>query len=97
MFVVTVTFEVDHEFVSAFYERAVQQANDTLTNETGCSRFDVCSETNRPDRFLFYEIYDSAADFAIHLQTDHFRSFDEHVSSMTRSKSISSWTLSPAA
>ena len=42
MFVVTVVFEVKKEATEAFRTAVLQQANNSLTRETGCRRFDVC-------------------------------------------------------
>jgi len=93
MFVVTVDFEVERDSADAFVKRVRQQASDSLEKEAGCHRFDVCVSTKWPDRIFLYELYDDADAFADHLASDHFRDFDRAVSSVTRSKSVSSWTL----
>ena len=93
MFVVTVVFEIERDEADAFLDRVQRQARDSLEQEPGCRRFDVCADPKQTGRFLLYEIYDDASAFAAHLDTDHFRAFDTEVGPVTRSKKIESWTL----
>ncbi len=93
MFVVTVVFEIERDAVDHFMKRIRQQADDTLALEPKCHRFNICIDTKRSDRILLYEIYDDAAAFASHLDSDHFKSFDAETSPNVRSKKVESWSL----
>lgn len=93
MFAVTVTFEIELDDAPAFMQRAKQQARDSLANEAGCHRFDVCVDPKKEGRFLFYEIYDDAKAFMLHLESAHFQAFEKDVYPVTRSKAVQSWTL----
>jgi quinol monooxygenase YgiN len=93
MFVVTVTFEAYPEQAAPFLARVRRQALDSLNNEEGCHRFDVCVDPQQPERVFLYEIYTDAAAFAAHMATAHFRAFDAEAGSMLRSKAVETWEL----
>lgn len=91
MFVVTVTFETAPEDAAAFLTRVRQQAADSLRDESGCHRFDVC--TGAKGRVFLYEIYTDAAALRAHLKTAHFKAFDADVGPVVTSKVVETWTL----
>ena len=93
MFVVTVVFEVDPTAAEVFLTRVLQQASDSLEREPGCSRFDVCTDPERPGRILLYEIYADAEAFRVHLESTHFKSFDRDVAPIIQAKTVQSWKL----
>ena len=77
MFVVTVTFEIAADQAAAFLTRVCLQASDSLSNEDGCHRFDVCVDRERTERVFLYEIYADAAAFEEHMATPHFKAFTQ--------------------
>jgi quinol monooxygenase YgiN len=81
MFVVTVTFEAYPEQAAAFLARVRKQAADSLANEGGCHRFDVCFDPQHPERVFLYEA------------TAHFKAFDAEAGPMLRSKAVETWEL----
>ncbi len=93
MFVVTVTFETAPDVASEFLARVRRQARDSLTRETGCLRFDVCTDPERPERVFLYEIYTGQDAFDAHLASDHFRAFDADVAPIVRERHLETWTL----
>jgi len=93
MFVVTVTFEAEPDRAGAFLDRVRQQATDSLARETGCHRFDVCTDPGAPGRVFLYEIYEDEAAFRAHLEAAHFRAFDAEAAPMLRTKSVATWEL----
>ena len=95
MFVVTVTFEAAPEHAEAFLARVRRQATDSLTRETGCLRFDVCTDPERPGRLFLYELYASRAAFDAHLASDHFRAFDREAAAWVTARTIETWELRP--
>ena len=92
MFVVTVTFETDPKDAAAFLARARRQAADSLRDEPGCHRFDVCTDAGSARVFL-YEIYADAAAFQAHLKTPHYKAFDAEVGPVVTSKAVETWVL----
>lgn len=93
MFVVTVTFEAEPASAAAFLARVRRQAADSLANEVGCHRFDVCTDPKRPERIFLYEIYADAAAFQTHLASAHFNAFDAEAKPMLRAKTVETWAL----
>ncbi|HET6429393.1 MAG TPA: putative quinol monooxygenase [Phycisphaerae bacterium] len=71
MYVVAVTVYVKEAFVSPFVEATLDNARNTR-REAGNVRFDVSQALDDPTRFLLYEVYRGADDFAAHQQTDHY-------------------------
>jgi autoinducer 2-degrading protein len=74
--VVVVTFKIMPEFREKFMSAMVQNASDSLKLEDGCTVFDVCSEPQSQDIFL-YEVYKDEDAFKAHLKASHFLAFDE--------------------
>ncbi len=76
MYAVVVEFLIHPPQLRAFEAAIVANARQSLADEPGCRRFDVCRDLAEPRRFLLYELYDDAAAFEAHLATPHFRAFD---------------------
>lgn len=92
MFVVTVGFEIVPERIEAFRDAAYVQAKESLS-EAGCHRFDVCEDEADKARFFFYELYDDAGAFDLHLATPHFAHFDATVRDWVAEKIVDTWHL----
>jgi len=88
MYVVTVRFRIKPEHSQGFMPLMLSNASDSLRNEAGCHRFDVCSDSERPDDLFLYEIYADSSAFDTHLQSPHFREFDEKTQHMIASKEV---------
>ena len=93
MLLVAVTFEIAPDEAELFAHRVQQQAADSL-EEPGCSRFDVWRDPGDDSRFFLFEIYDDRAAFDAHLESMHFKAFDQEVAPWVHSKTIETWTLS---
>ena len=93
MFVVTVTFEAYPERAVEFLARVHIQAADSLANEEGCHRFDVCIDPAQPERVFLYEVYSDAEAFQAHKATANFAAFDAEAGLMLRSKVVEIWEL----
>lgn len=93
MFVVTIEFEIKPEAVAAFMPLMLDNAATSLTDETGCQRFDVCAAPDSAAKVFLYEVYDDKAAFDVHLASPHFKSFDAAVADMIASKSVATYTL----
>tara|TARA_R110002049_G_scaffold185580_3_gene353865 strand:+ start:115997 stop:116284 length:288 start_codon:yes stop_codon:yes gene_type:complete len=88
MFIVAVEFKIKEEHVDAFRERVLQQAADSLAKESACHQFDVSVDNDQPSTFFLYEVYDDAAAFDAHRQTEHFASFAETVGQWVAEKNL---------
>lgn len=93
MFVVTVNFGVAPQHSAIFLARVRQQAADSLREEAGCLRFDVCTAPDDPAGVFLYEIYTDRAAFDLHLASAHFLAFDAEVAPMIIQKDVAIWTL----
>ena len=88
MYIVAVEFHIKEEHVNSFRDRVLQQASDSLKNESACHQFDVCVDTDQPSIFFLYEAYDDAAAFAAHRETDYFAEFAETVGEWVTEKTV---------
>lgn len=93
MYVVTVKFRINPEFITPFMQAMQKQASDSLLLEAQCSHFDVCVSEEDPNLVFLYEIYTTKGDFDLHLQSDHFASFNQSVSAWVVSKQVECFTL----
>ena len=81
--------------VAEFREVMLRQARNSLANEDGCHRFDVCTDPENPRRFFLYELYRDADAFQVHLDSPHFRDFDARVRTWVEHKSVAAWSRLP--
>lgn len=88
MFVVCVSFKINPAKAETFRELMLRQAQNSLSLEEGCLRFDVCDNVQSPDTVFLYEIYADAAAFKLHLESAHFKTFDAEVQSMVVEKVV---------
>lgn len=96
MYVITVLFEVKPGHADDFHPAMTRQAQNSLSLETGCHRFDVCTDPADRHRVFLYEIYTDEAAFQAHLASAHFKTFDATVSHWVKSKQVSAWVLEQA-
>jgi (4S)-4-hydroxy-5-phosphonooxypentane-2,3-dione isomerase len=97
MFVVTVTFRVKQDAVEGFRAAVLQQAKNSLTKEDGCKRFDVCFNDDDPRSVFLYELYDDAAAFDHHSQTEYFKNFRTVSAPMLEDRDLKFWRLDAAS
>jgi quinol monooxygenase YgiN len=72
MIALFVTLDVRPELRDRFVEAIASQGAASLAREPGCLRFDVCVDTESPNRFLLYEVYEDEAALEAHGATPHF-------------------------
>ncbi|MEM6728359.1 MAG: putative quinol monooxygenase [Pseudomonadota bacterium] len=92
MFAVTVRFEIKEGDVAAFLPLMRANAAQSLADEPGCHRFDICTDPARPSEVFLYELYEDAAAFDAHLKSPHFLSFDAQTSDMISEKHVVTYT-----
>ncbi len=93
MFVVTVMFQIKPEHILQFAEAMQANAQFSLDKEPECYRFDDCKDPDDPNSTFLYEVYESRAAFGLHLESDHFKTFDAMVADWVESKAVKAWDL----
>ena len=88
MFVITVDFEIENEYLDQFRSRVLQQAKDSLNNEEKCLIFAVCFDEKNKNKVFLYEIYQDKDAFDYHLKSDHYLSFDKDVKNWVTKKTV---------
>ena len=88
MFAILVTFRIADDAVERFLELIRANAASSLVDEPGCHRFDILTDPEAPDTVVLYELYDDAAAFDHHRQTQHFKLFDAEVAPIVKDKSV---------
>jgi (4S)-4-hydroxy-5-phosphonooxypentane-2,3-dione isomerase len=72
VFVLIASLIVRADDVDEFRSVIAANAAASVRDEPGCSRFDVVELEGDEHRFALYEIYNDAAAFEAHKQTEHF-------------------------
>ncbi len=88
MYVVTVDFRIKPEFTAVFRERMIANARASREREPGCFQFDVCTDPGNPECIYLYEVYTDRAAFDVHLDSEHFKSFDREVTTWVAAKTV---------
>ena len=95
MYVVTVDFRIRKGHEKAFLEAMKLQARNSLEREEACLQFDVCTAPDDPGHVFLYEVYSDEAAFQAHLETPHFREFNDGTASWVASKQVETWHRVP--
>jgi quinol monooxygenase YgiN len=85
---ILVEFVARPDCIAAARALILANAETSLREEPGCLRFDVLVASDLPQRFVLYEIYDSAAAFQAHLKTRHFEAFSAATKTMFETRTI---------
>lgn len=86
MYAVIVNFDIVPDELDAFLPQMKANANASL-QEPQCEQFDVCWNEGENTVFL-YELYHSEEAFQFHLETAHFKHFNETTHHMISGKRI---------
>jgi len=81
MLVVHVHVHVKPEHVEAFKAATLANARASV-REPGIARFDVVQQADDPTRFVFVEVYRTAAAPAAHKETPHYQTWRDAVGAM---------------
>jgi autoinducer 2-degrading protein len=81
MYIVHVHVKVKPEFVEAFRQVSLENAQNSVL-ESGIARFDVIQEADDPTRFVLIEVYRTAQDPARHKETNHYARWRDAVADM---------------
>lgn len=88
MFAVLVEFHIHPPHVADFRRAILANARQSLADEPGCRRFDVCEDPADATRVVLYELYDDERDFALHLQSPHFLRMNSETAAWVGAKSV---------
>jgi autoinducer 2-degrading protein len=91
MFAVCVTFRLIPGQTIDFMPAMQGNAATSLAEEVGCHRFDVLSDTAKPDLVFLYELYTDRAAFDAHCASQHFQTFDAVTAKMIADKDVTLW------
>jgi (4S)-4-hydroxy-5-phosphonooxypentane-2,3-dione isomerase len=81
MIVTCVHVEVRPEYVHDFIAECFKNHSGSV-NEPGNLRFDVLQDHENPNKFMFYEAYQSEEEAAAHKQTHHYNIWRNSVEKM---------------
>ena len=81
MQIVHVHVHVKPEFVDAFKQATIENANSSM-KEAGIARFDVIQQTDDPTRFILVEVYKTADAPGMHKETAHYKRWRDKVMQM---------------
>lgn len=81
MLVVHIQVRVKPEAVEAFKTATLANARESV-KEPGIARFDVSQNQDDPTRFVFVEVYRTAAAPAAHKETRHYQTWRDTVATM---------------
>ena len=91
MFAVVVTFQIKPGAMDAFLPLMAANARTSLAQEPDCHRFDVCTDSARPDEVFLFELYSGRAAFDAHLASAHFLAFDADLAGMIAAKTVQTY------
>lgn len=81
-----VVVDVKPEFQTAFKNIVLPEMAESLKLEDGVLAMYAATDAKNENRWYFYEVYASEADYQRHRQTPHFREYIEQTADMTVSK-----------
>lgn len=81
MLVVHVHVHVKAEYLNAFIQETIENAQDSI-KEPGIARFDVVQQLDDPDRFVLVEVYRDEGAPAKHKETAHYARWRDAVADM---------------
>ena len=81
MQIVLVHVSVKSQFVEAFKQASIENANHSV-KEAGIARFDVIQQTEDPTKFVLVEVYKTAEAPAAHKETAHYARWRDTVAEM---------------
>lgn len=87
-YVIIAEFALKPESRDRFLELVRENAKESLHNEKGCRRFDVCVPRDGSAQVFLYEIYDDEAAFDAHIATGHFKAFTAAATGMVENRRI---------
>ena len=88
MIAIHVIFTIKPDCMSEFLPKMKQQAKNSLENESGCHRFDICVRTEEPNIVYLYEVYDSKMEFEKHINTKYYKDYNADIADLVSEKVV---------
>lgn len=90
MYAVIVELEIKSGHMDDFMALLKENAETSLRDEVGCAQFDIClpDGSGQANYVWLYELYDDAKAFQAHLDSEHFKTFDEAAAEMLSDKRV---------
>ena len=73
MISIFVTIRIKEGFTAQFKEASLGDAQGSVKDESGCYRFDILQNSDDPNLFHLYEVYENEEAFANHREAPHFK------------------------
>ena len=87
MLALHVMLKIKPDCMVEFIPLMTNQAKNSLQNEAGCKRFDICVRTDEPNQMFLYEVYDSQESLEIHRSTEYFKKYSVDTADLVEEKS----------
>lgn len=81
-FALIVDLEIKPDSVDAFLIAARNQAQNSISKEPGCLRFDIVQGLEEKNKITHYEIFEDEAAFEAHAKMDHTANFGKTIESL---------------
>jgi quinol monooxygenase YgiN len=85
-FVLVAELEIDSSEVEAFKAAITERGETAVRVEPGCLGFNAVFEKANPTRVWLFEIYTNLDAFRAHLETPHYKKYEEITSGMIKSR-----------
>jgi (4S)-4-hydroxy-5-phosphonooxypentane-2,3-dione isomerase len=92
-YVVSVDFVTAPENFDHFKQIMNENAKASVSDEIGCREFNVYEVPTTPNHLYLYEVYDDEAAFQQHLNSAHYKHFNEVSAPIVTSRAVSRGTM----
>ena len=82
MISIFVTIQIKDGMADAFREASFGDAEGSTRDEPNCYRFDILQNSEDPNRFHLYEVYEDEAALETHRNMPHYKEWRSKVESM---------------
>ena len=73
MISIFVTIKIKAGFIEQFRDASFGDSEGSVRDEPGCFRFDILQNSENPQVFHLYEVYEDDAAFEVHKNTPHYK------------------------
>ena len=88
MLILVVEAHVKPEMREKYLEVIKDDATHSEHDEPGCLRFDVLQDTEDPNKFFYYEVYQDEAAIKAHTEAPHFKRYRDQVGQFTDRETV---------
>ena len=88
MLALHVMIKIKPNCMADFIPLMKNQAKNSLKNEPGCKRFDVCMRKDEPDSVFLYEVYESQEALDFHRSAEYFAQYSADTANLVAEKVV---------